>query len=78
MAEGMARAKFSARGLGASSTAGRSQAESLGTSEDGAEFAVTEWVENWHHEPSWERQSKQGKICLTSLFLSDCLLLGFT
>ena len=68
VAEEMARAKFAARGLGASSAAGRSQAVALGISEDGAEFAVTEWAENWHHEPSWERQSKQGKICLTSLF----------
>lgn len=30
------------------SSFGRSQAESPGTSEDHAVFAVTEWVENWH------------------------------
>lgn len=55
VAEGMARTKVSAGRLGAGSTVGRSQAESLGTSVDHAEFAVTEWAENWNHKPSWKR-----------------------
>jgi len=46
MVAGMARAKLSARCLEAGSNVGRSQAKSLGTSEDPVEFAVTEWTEN--------------------------------
>lgn len=60
MMVGMARAPVSPKGLRLFIES--SQPRSLGNSEDHAEFAVTEWPENWHHKPPGKDKVSKGRF----------------